>query len=153
MEAIAWDLVESWPPGYCFILGPGTTTRAIAERLGCEKTLVGVDVVSREKVLIRDASEGQLLDLLKTSLAKIVVTPVGGQGFLFGRGNQPISPRVIELAGVENLVVVCTPGKLHSFAGRPLLVDSGDADLDNRLAGHIRLITGYRERAVYRIGG
>lgn len=134
------------------MLGPGTTTRAVATRLGFEKTLVGVDVVTRERVVARDVSEERLLELVASSPTKIVVTPVGGQGFLFGRGNQPISPAVIERVGRENIQVICTPGKLHSFQGHALLVDTGDLDLDGKLAGHMSIVTGYGEWAVYRIG-
>ena len=81
-----------------------------------------------------------------------MLTPIGGQGFLFGRGNQPISPRVIRQVGLDNILVICTTGKLHSFGGRPLLVDTGDVELDAELEGHVAIITGYKERAVYRIG-
>jgi predicted polyphosphate/ATP-dependent NAD kinase len=152
MEAIAFDLVENMQPGCAYILGPGTTTRTLADCLGFAKTLAGVDVVTREKLVAVDVNEQQLLDLVETTSARIVVTPVGGQGFLFGRGNQPISPAVIRKVGRENIRVICTPGKLHSFAGNPLLVDTGDSDLDAQLSGHISITTGYREEAIYRIG-
>ena len=152
MEAIAWQVVEDMLPGVLYVLGPGTTTRAVATRLGFEKTLVGVDVVTRERVVARDVSEERLLELVASSPTKIIVTPVGGQGFLFGRGNQPISPAVIERVGRENIQVICTPGKLHSFQGHALLVDTGDLDLDGKLAGHMSIVTGYGEWAVYRIG-
>jgi predicted polyphosphate/ATP-dependent NAD kinase len=152
MEAIAWDVVENMLPDCIYILGPGTTTRAVANRLGFKKTLVGVDVVAHDKLVALDVNEQQLLALIESTPARIVITPIGGQGFLFGRGNQPISAEVIKQIGRENLQVICTPGKLHTFGGRPLLVDTGDIDLDAQLSGHISITTGYRERAVYRIG-
>ena len=83
--------------------------------------------------------------------AWIVLTPIGGQGFLFGRGNQPISPAVIRAVGRDRIVVLATPGKLAELAGHPLLVDTGDETLDEELSGHIKVITGRRERAVVRI--
>jgi predicted polyphosphate/ATP-dependent NAD kinase len=110
-----------------------------------------VDVVTRDKVVALDVNEEQLLNLVGDQVTKIVITPIGGQGFLFGRGNQPISAEVIEKVGTDNIQVICTPGKLHALAGRPMLVDSGDLELDTRLNGHISITTGYRERAVYRI--
>lgn len=152
LEAIAWDVVENLESSILYILGPGTTTRTVADRLGFEKTLVGVDVVTREELAALDVSEQQLLDLLASTPARIVVTPIGGQGFLFGRGNQPISPAVINKVGRGNIQVICPPAKLHAFGGRPLLVDTGDQELDARLTGYISITTGYRERAVYRIG-
>ncbi len=78
----------------------------------------------------------------------IVVTPIGGQGFLFGRGNQPIAPAIIRAAGRDAVIVVATPAKLAALGGRPLLVDTGDAELDRALAGFITVITGRAERVV-----
>ncbi|GAH15745.1 unnamed protein product, partial [marine sediment metagenome] len=86
-----------------------------------------------EGVVALDVNEKQLLNLIPDQVVKIIVTPIGGQGFLFGRGNQPISPEVIMRVGRENIHVICTPDKLHSFAGRPLLVDTGDAKVDQLL--------------------
>lgn len=151
MEAIACDVAEKICPNTVYILGPGTTIRAIADMLGVRKTLVGVDVVSSEGVVAEDVTEKQLLRLIENKSTKIVVTPIGGQGFLFGRGNQPISPRVIQRAGKENIWVVCTPEKLHALKGRPLLVDTGEESMDDLFRGYITVTTGYREEAVYRI--
>lgn len=151
MSAIACEAVEAMHPGCLYILGPGTTTRAIADRLEVEKTLIGVDVVTREGLVALDVSESRLLKIIMGQEAKIIITPIGGQGFLFGRGNQPISPAVIQAVGRENIQVVSTPDKLASLAGRPLLVDSGDPELDAQISGYIAVTTGYREQAVYRV--
>lgn len=152
-QAIAAAVVEGMQPGHAYALGPGTTTRAIAERLGLLKTLVGVDVVRDGASLTADANEAQLLALAQSGALTIVVAPTGGQGFLFGRGNQPFSPRVLAAVGVANIVVVATAAKLAALGGRPLQVDTGDPALDAQLAGPIRVITGYQERAVYRVEG
>jgi predicted polyphosphate/ATP-dependent NAD kinase len=151
MEAIAWDVIENMQMDCYYVLGPGTTTRAVAECLGLEKTLVGVDLITTDKVVALDVNEKQLLRLVGDQVTKIVITPIGGQGFLFGRGNQPISAEVIEKVGIDRIQVICTPGKLHALAGRPMLVDTGDLELDTRLEGHISIITGYHEQAVYRV--
>jgi predicted polyphosphate/ATP-dependent NAD kinase len=124
----------------------------VAAQLGFEKTLVGVDLVAKDNVIALDVNEQQLLELTSDQQAVIILTPIGGQGFLFGRGNQPISDKVIKQIGKENLQVICTTGKLNSFRGNPLLVDTGDKQLDAALAGHVSIITGYKERAVYKIG-
>jgi predicted polyphosphate/ATP-dependent NAD kinase len=150
-EAIAAEIVEWMEPGWQYIIGPGTTTRAIASRLGFPKTLVGVDVYNQNEVIAQDAGESQLLDLLDRGPAKIIVTPIGGQGFLFGRGNQQISPRVIQRVGRENIIVVCLSEKLNALIGRPLLVDTGDPETDMLLSGYIRVITGYHEQVMVKV--
>jgi predicted polyphosphate/ATP-dependent NAD kinase len=151
LGAIAAQVMEEMSPGRAYILGPGTTTRAIAAELGFSKTLVGVDVLTLERVLAMDASERQLLEILDTQPASIVVTPTGGQGFLFGRGNQPISPQVIRQVGRRNILVASLPDKLNALQGRPLLVDTGDADIDRMLSGYMRVVTGYHEKVIYRV--
>ena len=150
-QAIAAAVIESMQPGWLYVVGPGTTTRAIAEGLGLLKTLVGVDVYRREGVVALDVGEAALLGLVQHQPAKVVVTPIGGQGFLFGRGNQQIGPRVIRQVGRENIVVVSLAEKLMALRGEPLLVDTGDAAVDALLAGYLPVITGYRESVVYRV--
>jgi len=153
MAAIACQVVDGMEPGRLYILGPGTTTRTIAARLGLTKTLIGVDVVLDGCLLAADVNEAQLLALLAGRPAQIVVTPIGGQGYLFGRGNQQISPAVIRAVGRQNVTVVSAPSKVHSLEGRPFLVDTGDPDVDRLLSGHVRVITGYGEQIVYRVCG
>jgi predicted polyphosphate/ATP-dependent NAD kinase len=151
MDAIAADVVSNMEDGWLYIIGPGTTTRAITSRLGLDKTLIGVDVVAEGKLVVADVNESQLLELLEGRKAKIVVTPIGGQGYIFGRGNQQISPKVIKKVGRENILVVSTTGKIHSLRGRPLWVDTGDRAVDEMLSGYTRVITGYEERIIYRV--
>lgn len=133
------------------LIGPGTTTRAIMTALGLEKTVLGVDVVRRRSLVARDADERTLLALTEETGAAVVVTPIGGQGFLFGRGNQQLSPEVLSRLGRESLVVVATEAKLAALGGRPLLVDTGDPALDAALAGYLRVITGPNRETVYRV--
>jgi len=151
MAAIAAAVVDGMEDGVLYILGPGTTTRAIAAELGLPKTLIGVDVVRDRELFAADVNEAQLLGLLRDCAAKIVVTPIGGQGYILGRGNQQISHRVIEKVGGENLIVVSTTAKIYALGGRPLLVDSGDRAVDASLAGYIRIVTGYDEEMIYRV--
>ena len=103
-------------------------------------------------MIAQDLNEQQLLEhLAAKDKAKIVITPIGGQGFLFGRGNQQVSPEVIGLVGRENVIVAATPGKLQALQGRPLLVDTGDEKVNKLLSGHIRVITGYHQAAVCKV--
>jgi predicted polyphosphate/ATP-dependent NAD kinase len=150
-QAIAHDVVSRMEGGLLYIIGPGTTTRAIASRLGLSKTLIGVDVVTGGELVAADVNESRLLELLEGRKAKIIVTPIGGQGYIFGRGNQQISPQVIRQVGRENVIVVGTPGKIHSLRGMPLRVDTGDRGMDEMLSGYIMVLTGYDERIVYKV--
>jgi predicted polyphosphate/ATP-dependent NAD kinase len=140
-------------PGALYILGPGTTTRAVMGRLGLPKTLLGVDAVRDGALAGSDLAEGELLSLARSvPEAHIVVTVIGGQGHIFGRGNQQISPAVIRLVGKERITVIATQTKLLSLEGRPLLVDTGDPGLDAELAGYARVVTALGERTMYKVG-
>jgi predicted polyphosphate/ATP-dependent NAD kinase len=113
----------------------------------------GAGEEAKAQVVAADANESQLLTLLERQRAKIIVTPIGGQGYIFGRGNQQISPRVIEKVGRENIIVVSTPDKLHALGTQPLLVDTGDRAMDESLSGYTTVVTGYNERAVRKVAG
>jgi predicted polyphosphate/ATP-dependent NAD kinase len=149
-DGIAFDFVERMHDDWLYVVGPGTTTRAVARALGLEKTLLGVDLIRGHKLVGVDVTESQVLQAIQGQTARIVVTPIGGQGHIFGRGNQQISPKVIRQIGRENITLVATPEKLASFRGAPLLIDTGDAEVDTMLSGYFRVVTGYRKEAVYR---
>lgn len=151
LSGIAEEVAGWMRPGRTIVLGPGTTTRAIAERLGMTKTLLGVDVVRDGRVVRADASEADLLAAIVPGEADIFVTPIGGQGHFLGRGNQQFSATVLQRAGLAHLHVVATPEKLASLHHATLRVDTGDATLDRALAGYIRVITGYRRITVCRV--
>jgi predicted polyphosphate/ATP-dependent NAD kinase len=153
LAAIGADVVENrMEREVTYLVGPGTTTRAIARTLGLSKTLLGVDVLREGEWLGMDQTAEQLLNYASERQAKIIVTPIGGQGYLFGRGNQQFSPQVIREVGKDGIIVVSTPGKLQALEGRPFLVDTGDAALDEELEGYMLVITGYRRQTVYRVG-
>ena len=148
---ISEGFTESVKKGIAYVLGPGTTVQAIAEKLGIEKTLLGVDIFLDGKIIARDASDMEILAATTDLQSKIVVTPIGGQGYIFGRGNQQISPTVIKRIGQSNVMVVATPAKLIGLKGSPLLVDTGDPTIDRSLCGFIKVITGYRTETVCRV--
>jgi len=150
-DAIAAYIVETMLDGVMYVVGPGTTTKPILQRLGLHKTLLGVDVVKDRALVASDANEARLLELLRGNDARIVVTVIGGQGFVLGRGSQQISPEVIRMVGADKIVVVATPNKLASLGGRPLLVDTGDQEVDNMLSGYAKVVTGYGRRAAYKV--
>lgn len=150
-EAIAANVIENMSDLFHYILGPGTTTRAIMEKLGLEYSLLGIDIVFKKRLVGKDLNEEEILSLIRGKQNKIVLTPIGGQGYLLGRGNQQISPAVISHVGKDNIIIVATPNKIHSLAGRPLLVDSGDGQTDRILSGYFRVLTGYRDSIIYRV--
>ena len=153
LYSLASEVTDRIEPGRLYLLGPGSTTRAIARRLGLDKTLLGVDVLCDGRLVAVDADETTLLGLLDGRKATVIVSPIGGQGHILGRGNQQISPAVLRRAGTGGLLIVATPQKLDSLEGRPLRVDSGDAELDRVLCGYARVVTGWRNEAVCRIAG
>ena len=152
-EELAHAVVARMDRETLYVVGPGTTTRRIMTLMGLESTLLGVDVIMDGRVLALDVAERDILRLVRDHpRAKIIVTPIGGQGFLFGRGNQQISGRVVRAVGIENVIVVATPGKLASLGGRPFLVDTDDDELNRTLAGFIAVTTGDRQEAIYAVG-
>lgn len=153
VQSIARDVVRCMEEDRLYIIGPGTTTRAIVTQLGLNKTLLGVDVVLNGELVGTDVNESQLLELIEGRSAKIIVTPIGGQGYIFGRGNQQISPAVISKVGRGGVIVVSTAEKINDLGGRPLLVDTGNETVDAMLSGYVRVITGYNEETVYRVFG
>ena len=150
-EDIAADIVESMEPGRLYLIGPGSTTAAIMAELGLPNTLLGVDAIRDREVLLSDAGEAELLALLDDHRAsvEIVVTAIGGQGHVFGRGNQQFSPAVLRCVGLDNITVVAGKGKIKGLEGQPLLVDTNDPELDRALCGYRRVVTGYHDEILY----
>jgi predicted polyphosphate/ATP-dependent NAD kinase len=148
--AIAICIIENMKPDVAYIIGPGTTTRTIGDLLDAKKTLLGVDIFYNKKIVASDVNEKQILEAISGKTAQIIVTPIGGQGFIFGRGNQQISPEVIRRVGLDNIVVVATAGKLRSL--KSLRVDTGDPNLDVALRSRkLKVVADYKTEYVARI--
>ncbi len=122
------------------LIGPGSTMQSLMAQLRSAGTLLGIDATRNGRLLANDLSEGDILDLMAGKPARIVVSVVGGQGFLFGRGNQQLSPTVISKVGVRNIVIVSSLEKLTGLPGNCLLVDTGDEVVDAELAGYLPVI-------------
>lgn len=143
--AIAKYIVEELPKDATLILGPGTTIERITEALGVKKTLLGVDLY-RDGEIIPDVDEEMLLKTVKDwRNAWIILSPIGHQGILLGRGNQQISPEVVKHVGKKHILVVATLNKLGTIEAKALRVDTGDRKVDESLRGELMVITGYRE--------
>lgn len=148
---IANHLVDHVLGDRTWFVGPGTTTRAVLSAFGLEKTLLGVDVIRDGRMVVADADEQTLLEIATAGEAGIVVTPVGGQGFVFGRGNQQLSAPVLERVGRARIVVIATEVKIAALGGAPLRIDTGDSALDESLSGYVRVIVAHNREIVYRI--
>jgi predicted polyphosphate/ATP-dependent NAD kinase len=153
LHGIAERIVETMEPDVIYIIGSGTTTRYIMDKLGLENTLLGIDLVKNKKLIKADANERDILNLIEGQKAKIIVTVVGGQGYIFGRGNQQISGEVIKRVGKENIMVIATKQKLNSLKGKPLLVDTGDDEVNSMFNGYIRVRTNYDEEVIHKVKG
>jgi predicted polyphosphate/ATP-dependent NAD kinase len=141
--AIAIYIIENMKPDVAYIIGPGTTTRTIGDLLDAKKSLLGVDIFRNKKIVASDVNEQQILEKIRGKTAQIIVTPIGGQGFIFGRGNQQISPEVIHRVGLDNIVVVATAGKLRSL--KSLRVDTSDPKLDDAFrARNLKVVADYK---------
>ena len=148
--AVAIYIIETMKPDVAYIVGPGTTTRTIGDLLDAKKTLLGVDIFCNKKLVAKDVNEKQTLEKIKGKTAQVIVTPIGGQGFIFGRGNQQISPEVIRRVGLDNIIVVATEGKLRSL--KSLRVDTGDPNLDDALrARNLKVVTDYKTEYMMRV--
>jgi predicted polyphosphate/ATP-dependent NAD kinase len=135
-----------------YVMGSGSTVAAVMAELGLDNTLLGVDVVENGALIAKDVSAAQLLELVQGYPSKLVITLIGGQGHVFGRGNQQLSPDVIRAIGRDNIVLIAGKAKLQQLEGRPLLADTGDAKLDQQLTGLINIVTGYNDYVMYRLG-
>jgi predicted polyphosphate/ATP-dependent NAD kinase len=143
--ATARSIVESLDPKATYILGPGTTIKCITDLLGVEKTLLGVDIY-RDNTAIRDVNEQKMLQEIRDwQNVWIMLSPIGRQGMLLGRGNQQISPEIIKRVGREKIIVAATRNKIQGIEGNTLRVDTGDPEVDNMLRGYIKVVTDYRE--------
>jgi len=141
--AIAQFVDEIMLRGTLYIIGAGTTTEAVTRRLGIKKTLLGVDAVRDRRLVATDCDEKTLLALAdKYPDTRIILSPIGAQGFVLGRGNQQISAALVRKVGIKNLIVIATPHKLAEI--QQLYIDSGDPDLDREFGDSIQVISGYR---------
>ncbi len=152
LDDLAAFLAQELEPDVLYLVGSGKTTQHLMDYLHLPSTLLGVDAMLNEEVIAQDVNEQQILALLaQYPQARIIVSVIGGQGHVFGRGNQQLSSDVIKKVGRDNLIIVSTKTKLSQLDGRPLIADTSDVQLDKALAGHIGVVTGYQDIVLYPI--
>lgn len=151
LQDIAADVIAKMDDEL-FIIGSGSTTAFVMEELALENTLLGVDAICQQAVVGNDLTEPQLWQLIQpyaSGQVKLVITLIGGQGHIFGRGNQQLSPRIIRAIGKENILIIATKTKLNALQARPLIADTSDSELDIELSGYLPVITGYSDQVLY----
>lgn len=152
LSDIAAYVVSEMDEDIKYIMGSGSTVEAIMEEIGLENTLLGVDLVQDQMLIGQDLTAHQLIESTHGVKTKLVITLIGGQGHIFGRGNQQLSPALIRAIGKENIIIVATKTKLQALNGRPLIADTGDTELDDDLSGYIRVTTGFNDHVMYAVG-
>ncbi len=163
LQDIAEDIIDNMREhdDSLFVIGSGSTTAFLMTELALANTLLGVDLVQDETLIADDVSESQLWQQLMQAkqaqqMVHLVITLIGGQGHIFGRGNQQLSPRVIryiiaQSGGKENISIIATKAKLTELENRPLISDTGDDELDQLLSGFMPITTGYKDHVLYRV--
>lgn len=155
LNGIADRIIEEMEdePETFFIIGSGTSTRPIMENLDLPNTLLGIDIVKNKELIASDVNERQILDIIGDNKAIIVVTVIGGQGYIFGRGNQQISAEVIKKVGKENIRIVAPKSKVLALEGRPLLVDTGNEEVNSMFNGYMKILNTYYSESIERVEG
>ena len=149
---IAADIEANMEDDALYLFGSGSTTQGILAELGLEGTLLGVDAVVNHELIQADLNAKQILELLQEyKECKLVITPIGGQGHLFGRGNQQLTTEVITKIGKNNILVVATKNKINTLNHRPLIIDNLSIELGKQLSGLIKITTGYKDTVLYPI--
>ncbi|MBQ0794385.1 ATP-NAD kinase family protein [Zhongshania sp.] len=146
-------IIEEMDPESLYVVGPGSTTAAIMAQLGLDNTLLGVDLIANFELQASDVNAELLMQAITDHQGpvKAVITAIGGQGHILGRGNQQLTPAIIRLIGRDNFIIVATKTKITELNGRPLLVDSNDPNVDREWQGFIKVVTGYRDSVMYRV--
>lgn len=148
---IAADVVEQMEDDTYYVIGSGTTVQAVMDELGLENTLLGVDLVKNGELVAADCTAGQLLEITEGQPTKIIITIIGGQGHIIGRGNQQLSAQLLERVGKENIMLLATKTKLNALEGRALICDSISPEVNQLMSGVIAVTTGYHDKVLYRV--
>lgn len=154
IERLSDYIADTWERDTLYIVGGGSTTANIMRKMNLPYTLLGIDLVYDGQTIAADCTEKEILGAIERHAPgkmKVLVTVIGGQGYLFGRGNQQISAEVLRRVGKENIIVAASPDKMLSFLGKSLYVDTGDEEVNRYLTGYMRVIVGYGEYAVIKV--
>jgi predicted polyphosphate/ATP-dependent NAD kinase len=156
LQDMAADIIETMEQDVYYLIGSGSTTAEIMNQLSLPNTLLGIDIVLNEELIASDVDERSILEIINFHSVKIIVTVIGGQGHVFGRGNQQLSGKIIshvinQSGGQSNIIIIATNEKLRSLGTRPMIADTGSNDLDKQLAGLYSVVTGYQQKTLYKL--
>lgn len=151
VEGICEEITGRMEKDVYYILGAGSTLYSVKQALGCRGTLIGIDIYRNKRLVEEDVSEKTLLKYTKENDCRLIVTVIGGQGHIFGRGNQQISPKVIRQIGIQNIWVAATASKIYALPGQSLFVDTGDEKINESLRGYRKVIVGWQETLICRV--
>ena len=139
-------------PDLMVVWGSGGTLRLIGQLIGHKMTLLGIDIQYQNKIHT-DLNEQDLIKILSSHNGEklLLLSPMGGQGFLIGRGNLQLSPEVLRIIGIESILGVATPAKLMGLSH--VRIDTGDDSLDDefRTRKFVKMLQGYRTTRVIRV--
>lgn len=147
----ALQIIDDMDENSFYIIGSGSTTQQVLEELNLPSTLLGIDIIKNKQLIAKDVNEEQILKIIDQLPTKLVISPISNQGYILGRGNQQLSDKVLSQIINEDIIILSTPSKLNSLKGRPLLVYTGNEQLDLRLSGYYRVITGYGQYAMHKV--
>jgi predicted polyphosphate/ATP-dependent NAD kinase len=149
-QEIAHFIIENMQDKILYFLGSGTTIKTITDNLNIPKTLLGIDAIYNKELIGKDLNEKDILQLMKTYPNRvIIVSPIGGQGFIFGRGNKQFTYDILREIGVKNIKIIATKQKMKDLDC--LRVDTGSLEVDNQFKGFTKVITGYKEELIIEI--
>ena len=135
------------------IWGSGGTLRTIGGILGFELNTLGIDITLGTNIVASDLNEKEILAALEGHQGDVILllSPMGGQGFLIGRGNLQLSPDVLRMIGVDRVLGIVTPAKMLTL--RSLRVETGDPEMDERFSKkkYLKVLQGYRTTRVLRV--
>lgn len=148
---IAEFVAEQLEDDYHYLIGSGTSCAALMDALDLPNTLLGIDWVHQGQLMGQDLNETDILKLLEQQpkSVKIIITIIGGQGHIIGRGNQQISSKVLAQLDKKDLVVIATPSKINQLDSKPMIIDSDDPLINQKYSGLHRVIIGYDDEIYY----
>ncbi|MBY8981104.1 MAG: ATP-NAD kinase family protein [Candidatus Lokiarchaeota archaeon] len=144
---IAQQIIETMEEDTLYLLGPGTTVKSITDQLKLYKSLLGVDAIYNKDLIGKDLNESGIVELIdKYQKVKIIVTPIGGQGFVFGRGNKQFTPKILKRVGKKNIIIIGTEEKIKNL--KCLRIDTGNDEIDEIIKGLTKVVIGYKEELI-----
>ncbi len=151
LDALGYEVASEMEYRVTYLIGPGTTAKRPMGALELPTALLGVDLIRDGKLLAGDATRSEAIAMAGDGPMAIITGVTGGQGFVFGRGNQQIGPAAIRRCWPDRVIILASAEKLQRLPSPELIVDTGDPDLDAELRGYTRVRTGPRRSVMMRL--